>query len=195
MPAHTAGPENSNPAPRLAEEDRPPSNLSLEEYLHSSWSPDCDFVDGCIVERNLGTFRHSCVVTFLLWQLSGKEEWKTSNMLPLPSVRMRVSSTRIRVPDVCVTERSGFKEPILTHVPLAVFEVLEEEDRFTAAMEKLSDYERFGVEHIWVINPIQRRVDQYIAGNLNRVQTGELTVPGTSIRVVLSEMFAELDRV
>ena len=30
----------------LAEDDRPPAILTLEEYLHHVWRPDCDFVDG-----------------------------------------------------------------------------------------------------------------------------------------------------
>jgi hypothetical protein len=30
------------------------AQLSLEEYLHTSYRPDCDFVDGQIEERNVG---------------------------------------------------------------------------------------------------------------------------------------------
>jgi hypothetical protein len=31
-----------------------PALLSLEEYLRTSYHPDCDFVDGHLEERNLG---------------------------------------------------------------------------------------------------------------------------------------------
>jgi len=30
------------------------ATISLEEYLSTSYSPDCDFVDGQIEERNVG---------------------------------------------------------------------------------------------------------------------------------------------
>lgn len=178
----------------LAEDDRPPAELSLEEYLHSNWRPDCDFVDGLTEERNVGTFDHSCVVSYLLWALSGKQEWKNGPVMPLPGLRMRVSPTRVRVPDVCVIARGGPREQVLTHPPLAVFEVLDDEDRFSAMMRKLEDFARFGVGYIWVIDPAHRHVDRYFDGGLKKVKDDQIDVPGTPIRVVLSELFAELDR-
>jgi Uma2 family endonuclease len=177
----------------LAEEDRPPSELSLEEYLHSNWRPDCDFVDGVTEERNIGAFDHSCIVSYLLLALSGRQEWKNWPLVPLPGVRMRISPTRIRVPDVCVIRRGGAREQILTQSPLAIFEVLDPEDRVTPMMNKLQDFARFGVEHIWVIDPARRGVGRYVDSELKKVQSGELAVPGAPIRLVLSEMFAELD--
>ena len=177
----------------LAESDRPPAFLTLEEYFSNYWGPDCDFVDGRSVDRNVGAFDHSCVVTALIWILSGKQ-LAPQRFLPLPSVRTRVSATRIRVPDVCVIERGGPRERILSSPPLAVIEVLDEEDRFSPMMEKLDDYWRFGVENIWLIDPKTRRAWTADRAGLHLVQNGELTVAGTPIRVVLSELFVELDR-
>src|SRR5258708_1967095 len=128
---------------QLAEDERPPATVSLEEYLRSSWSPDCEFVDGRTEERNVGTVSHSLTVGALLWTISDRQpQWRVQ---PVRSVRMRVSPTRVRVPDVCVIQRGGPHEQVLTHPPLAVFEVLAEEDRFCATMEKLREYVRFGI--------------------------------------------------
>jgi hypothetical protein len=33
--------------------------VSLEEYLHTSYRPDCDFVEGHVLERNVGLRTHS----------------------------------------------------------------------------------------------------------------------------------------
>src|SRR3989442_15550163 len=33
--------------------------VSVEEYLNTSFHPDCDYVDGRVVERNLGELDHS----------------------------------------------------------------------------------------------------------------------------------------
>ena len=60
--------------------------------------------------------------------------------------------------------------------------------------EKAAQYARFGIENIWIIDPELRMAYQYTSAGLEEVHTGELTVPETPIRVVLSEMFAELDR-
>jgi Uma2 family endonuclease len=178
--------------PQLAEGERPPATLSLEEYLHSSWSPDCEFVDGRAEERNVGIMSHALTVGALLWTLTDRQQpWR---VLPLPSLRMRVSPTRVRVPDVCVIQRGGPREQVLTHPPQAVFEVLDEEDRFSASMEKLGDYVRFGVENIWIIDPARRVAYRYDGTSLEEIKTGELIVQETPIRVDLGEMFAELNR-
>jgi Uma2 family endonuclease len=176
----------------LAEEDQPPAELSLEEYLNSSFSPDCDFVDGRSEERNVGVFNHSALVGAIMVAMHLKRhEW---NAQVLPSLRMRVSPTRVRVPDLCLISHDAPKENILTHPPLVVIEVLDEKDRFCATMEKQADFERFGVQRIWIIDPERRAAYKYESGGLGRVVNGELTLPGTPIRVMLSEMFAELDR-
>jgi hypothetical protein len=33
--------------------------ISIEEYLRTSYHPDCDYVDGEIQERNLGEREHA----------------------------------------------------------------------------------------------------------------------------------------
>jgi len=45
-----------------------------------------------------------------------------------------------------------------------------------------------------VIDPERRTARRATRTGLHIVETGELTVPETPIRVVLSELFAELDR-
>ena len=73
-------------------------------------------------------------------------------------------------------------------------EILSPEDRLQQMREKAAEYRRFGVEHIWIIDPQPRIAYQYTAAGLEEVRTAELTVPETPIRVVLGELFAELDR-
>ncbi|RXH57399.1 hypothetical protein [Granulicella sibirica] len=51
-------------APLTSTESRP---LTVEEYLRTSYRPDCDFVDGVIEERNLGEYEHS--------RLQGRAHW------------------------------------------------------------------------------------------------------------------------
>ena len=178
--------------PQLAEDDRPPAALTMEEYYRQVWRPDCDFVDGRCEERNVGTFHHSTIVTMLLWKLSDPQ--MPRRVLPLPGLRLRVSPTRVRVVDVCVLEQNSSPEQVPTHPPLAVVEVLEQDDLFCATMEKLRDYDRFGVSRIWVIDPKPRIAYRYTDGGLEEVHSDELTAPETPIRVVLGELFAELDR-
>ena len=37
------------------------TQISVEEYLHTAYRPDCDYVDGVVEERNLGERDHSWI--------------------------------------------------------------------------------------------------------------------------------------
>jgi Uma2 family endonuclease len=121
-----------------------------------------------------------------------REEW---NAEVLPSLRLWVSSTRLRVADLCLLSLDAPREQIPTHPPILVIEVLDEQDRFCSMLEKLNDYLRFGVECVWLVDPGTRRVWRARDSGLHRVDGDELVVPETVIRIPVSEAFAELDRV
>ena len=68
-------------------------------------------------------------------------------------MRIQVAATRYRVPDVTLLDRSRPIEQIITHPPLAVFEVLSPEDSLQRLKRKLEDYRTMGIPEIWVIDP------------------------------------------
>lgn len=76
------------------------TSISVSEYLRSSYSPDRDFVDGRVEERNLGEHDHAAVqAALVLWLGQRQDEW---NIEVLPEQRIRISATKFRVPDVCL---------------------------------------------------------------------------------------------
>jgi Uma2 family endonuclease len=78
---------------------------------------------------------------------------------------------------------------------LLVIEILSPEDRLGRFQDRIDDYLGFGIENVWIIDPERRTAHRATRTGLHIAETGELTVPETPIRVVLSELFAELDRV
>jgi len=166
--------------------------VTVEEYLHTSYRPDCDYVDGRIEERNVGEHDHG-FLQILLGTLftNHRQLWGVHTVT---DVRIQVSAKRFRIPDISVMPAEAPRERILRNPPLIAIEILSPEDRLNRLQTKVNDYLAFGIEHIWVIDP-QNRI-AYTAGRFGfqLIQDGELTVPGTPIRVVLSELFAELDR-
>ena len=173
-------------------EDPQPEFISVREYLTTSYRPDCDYVDGRIEERNVGEYDHG-YLQLLLGHLfmSNRSAW---GVLALTDVRTQVGSTCFRVPDLSVLRTGTPKERILTHPPLIVIEILSPEDRLSRFQDRIDDYLRFGVENIWILDPERRFAWTATKDGLHLIQNGELTVPETPIRVVLSELFAELDR-
>lgn len=165
---------------------------TVREYLRTSWSPDREFVDGRIEERNLGEKEHSIIQRYLTFLFMLKRaEWRAE---VFPELRTQTQSKRFRVPDVLVMRAGDAFERYVTRPPLIAIEILSPEDTLRGIQEKAGEYRTFGVEHIWIIDPAPRIAYQYTGSALEEILTGELTVPGTPIRVVLSEMFAELDR-
>ena len=78
--------------------------ISVEQYLATSYRPDCDYVDGRIEERNFGEWDHNelqAAITAYFYQRR-----KTWNISVAPKQRVQVSPTRIRIPDVCVFSAS-----------------------------------------------------------------------------------------
>ncbi len=170
-----------------------PELVSVREYLATSYRPDCEYVDGRIEERNLGEYDHG-LLQLILGNLfmNNRDAWK---IRAVTDVRTQVRSTRFRVPDLSVLRAGAPKEQIITHPPLIVIEILSPEDRLSRFQGRIEDYLNFGVENIWIIDPESRTAYIATADGLHPVRANELVVPETPIRVVLSDMFAELDRV
>ena len=165
---------------------------TVREYLRTSWSPDREFVDVLIEERNLGEKDHSIIQRYLTFLFMLKRaEWRVE---VFPELRTQTKARNFRVPDVLVMRAGDKFERYVTRPPLVAIEILSPEDSVRAMQGKAAEYRSFGVEHIWIIDPEPRIAYRYTGSALEEVRTGELSVAGTPIRVVLSEMFAELDR-
>jgi hypothetical protein len=74
--------------------------VSVEEYLRTGYRPDCDYVDGEIVERNLGETDHSdCLGHIYAYFLNRSKQLR---VYPLVEQRVHVCSARFRVSDVSI---------------------------------------------------------------------------------------------
>lgn len=165
---------------------------TVREYLRTSWSPDREFVDGRIEERNLGEKEHSIIQRFFTVLFAIKRaEWGVE---VFPDLRTQTQKTRFRVPDVLVMRASDKFNRYVTSPPLIAIEILSPEDTLRDMQEKSAEYRRFGVEQVWIVDPEPRIAYRATDAGLEEVRTGALTVPGTPIRVELSDLFAELDR-
>jgi Uma2 family endonuclease len=161
--------------------------VSVEDYLTTSYEADREYVDGEILERHSGERAHSSahgVMGFLLFQQEAHLDVRV-----LMSQRVQVSSTRFRVPDVCVLLASDPRDPIVRHPPFLCVEALSREDTVTRLNEKLSDYFQMGVRYVWVLDPLTRRAFCYTPGEMHEVLDGMLRTKSPDIVVPLEEVF------
>ncbi len=148
------------------------AHVPVEEYLRTGYEPDAEYVDGVVEERPMGEFDHgSWQAAIQLWFLSHRAEW---GLWVIPELRIQVSPTRFRVPDVTIVDRSLPRAQIITHPPIAGFEGLSPEARVTRILVKLKDYERMGIQNIFVVDPQDGSVWKYQQGELAPSESGPL---------------------
>jgi Uma2 family endonuclease len=165
--------------------------VPVEVYLTTSYQPDCEYIDGQVLERNAGETPHSSVQKFFIGAfLANEKKW---DVRVFPEDRVQVAEERYRVPDLCVVRRSTPLENIIVTPPLICIEVLSPEDRMSRTQESVDDYIRMGVQSVWVVDPRRRKV--YVADRSTTLQeVGDfLTLDGTQIRVAVSEIFGEIE--
>ena len=165
--------------------------ISVEEYLETSYRPDREYVEGQVVERNLGEYDHSNLQGALtLFLRSRQREW---NIRVLPEQRVRVSPKRIRIPDVCVISRDQPIEPVITHPPLACIEIVSREDRIRYFHDKVDEYTAMGVPAIWLFDPARRLGWVCTREGFVVPEDGILRIPASPIQIPLKDLFADLD--
>jgi Uma2 family endonuclease len=167
--------------------------VSVEQYLSTVFEHDCEYVDGVIEERDLGEFEHAFLQGVLAAIFNNhRSEW---GVICLPEQRVQTQRDHFRVPGITILRTGLPRERILTHPPLLVIEIQSPEDTLRRTAAKAIEYLAFGIEHVWVIDPNARVGYRGTAGGLELARSGELSIPETPIRIVLADLFAELDRV
>jgi Uma2 family endonuclease len=162
--------------------------ISIDEYLNGPIpDPDVEYVDGELKERGVVQTVHSRLQSILsTWFENHADEW---GVVPGVEARVRVASTRVRLPDV-VVDKAGQWPPTLINPPMIAIEILSPSDSFTELAEKLRDYEEMGIPNIWIIDPQVRR-SWFYEGSL--IEKNRLIVADSPIYLDVPEMFARYD--
>ena len=164
----------------------------VAEYLRTVYSPDREYVDGAIVERNLGERDHSELQTEISLYLGALR--RKAGFRVYVEQRVQVKATRFRVPDVCVVLGGRPDEQVFTRPPFLCIEVLSRDDRVSEMQERIDDYLEFGVRYVWLVDPRTRRAWVYTADGAREARDGILRTEDPEIRVPLPEIFASLER-
>jgi Uma2 family endonuclease len=161
--------------------------ISAEEYLRTSYRPDCDYVDGEVLERNVGEKSHAKLQKAVLLYLSARE--KELGIWAIQEQRVQVTAKRFRIPDICVTLGEP-NEEILRQPPFICIEILSPEDRWPRIQQRIDDYLAMGVPYVWVLDPATKTA--YSTTPTERTQqvtSGVLKTQNPSVEVPLSGIF------
>ena len=167
------------------------TSVPASEYMATSYRPDVELLDGELIERNMGEYDHSNLQgAVVAWMRARQHEW---NIRVLPEQRLQVAVNRFRIPDICVISRDQAIEPVFTRPPLICIEVLSKDDTLRGMQERVDDYHAFGVQNVWILDPVKHRAYVCAGGDFREPADGKLEVVSSPIRISLHELFAELD--
>jgi len=164
--------------------------VTVEEYLRSSFEPDAEYVEGRIEERTVGENDHSAWQKAIVFWF--EQQAKEKHIRVRPELRIQVAPDCFLVPDVSLLDRDRPIERIVTHPPIAVFEILSPEDSLKRLMKKCERYERMGIQTILVIDPDGPKY-RYCGGRLEPLASRAFDIPGSAARFDLDEIEKLLD--
>jgi Uma2 family endonuclease len=162
-------------------------HIPIADYLAQSFRPDREYVDGEIRERNVGKWEHARVQWLLaVWFGMHEKEW---GIVGGTEQRVRVSATRVRIPDLVVLA-AGPQPEVVIEPPLLVVEILSPDDTYSDTQERAQDYRAMGVETVWIVDP-KTRTGRMCRG-AEWMEAARLEVKGTPIYVELTDVFSQM---
>ncbi len=161
--------------------------MTIDAYLTTANHPDRDFVDGSVLDRNWGDNHHAMTQGALAAFLN--ERRKSWGIEALIGLRLRVSSTRVRVADVCAFSLPEPDEQVPTKPPLFCIEILSPEDGIMAMLDKVDDYLKMRVPYVWMIHPRLRKAWRCTRDGWHSVT--ELRTESPEMLVPLAALFEE----
>lgn len=165
-------------------------SMPVEDYLRTSFEgPDCEYLDGEIVERNMGEKPHGRVQAMLaavLFQLEAR-----LGIEVITDIRIQITAERYRVADLAVWRAgtSGPRFPV--NPPFLAIEILSPEDRMVRMQPKIQEYLSIGVEWVWVIDPEEKAALCYSRQNPCGTLCETLRTKDPAIEIALDDVFRQ----
>lgn len=163
--------------------------ISEQEYLDTTYRPDCDYVDGFVLERNVGSPPHARLQSLILNYLMAREsQW---SIQAIAECRLKIRGRKYRVPDVMVLAAGApLPEDFIEQPPLLCIEVVSPKDRMPNLVERAGDYLTLGTPITWIFDPKKKK--SWIYSDQGTVESSDTILRHGPIELPIAELFAQL---
>jgi len=161
--------------------------IPLAEYLGHTYDPDCEYLEGVLLERNVGEMSHGDVQTSIALEVRLRAE----GFWAVVEVRVQVKPERFRIPDVSIVRGGKPASRIFISPPEVAVEVLSRDDRVPETQSKIDDYLAFGIPCVWVIDPDTRRAWIHSIHGTREAKDGTLRNVAGDLAVSLAALFTD----
>jgi Uma2 family endonuclease len=163
--------------------------ISLEEYLSTSYSPDKEYCDGVLVERNVGDKAHALLQVALgAYLRRRRKQWQIEAYTEL---RIRVRPNWYPLPDVCVYTLPAPQERFPSQPPFLWVEILSQDDRMVDVWNKAHELIENGVPNVWIINPNTLESELRTPAGVSQLQDQTLRLADSPIVIPLLAVMDE----
>jgi Uma2 family endonuclease len=163
--------------------------IPVEQYLHTSYHPDREYLDGVVKERNVGDNAHALLQLALgAYLRRRRKQWQIQVYTEL---RIRARENWYPIPDVCVYSLPAPKERFPSTMPLLWIEILSADDKMVEVWEKARGVVQCGSPYVWIVNPNTLESELRTAAGVIQIQDKTLRLPDSPIVVPLLEAMEE----
>jgi len=160
-------------------------HATVEEYLRTAYSPDREYRDGVVLERNVGDKEHSKIQARLAQYFANRRrQW---NIEVYTELRVQVTPTWYPLPDVCVYS-PDFEGSYPAQPPLLWIEILSPSDTMAEIWKKTGDLVQAGVPRVWIIDPSSLESELRTSTGIYQLINKTLLIPDTPIEVSLLDV-------
>jgi len=162
--------------------------VPVEEYLSTTYRPNCEYIDGVLRPKPMPTRKHGRIQGWLVVLIErGFPEFEAAT-----EVTVRIRASRYMVPDLLVQRRDRIQDPYPIEPVHLCVEILSPDDRMSEVFAKCEEYHAWGVATTWIIDPEALRGWVYRAGERPSEvsEAGSLTAEGIAVSV--TELFSVL---
>ncbi|GAB4359148.1 MAG: hypothetical protein OHK0021_03350 [Bryobacter sp.] len=158
--------------------------VSAAAYRRMSFpGPDREFVHGELIERAMPNKLHASIQAALCVFFG--QLWRMGRLAIYTEMRLQLGDNLYRIPDFCIY-KSAPEGDIPSTPPLLAVEIASPDDKFSETLRKLEEYRRFGVEHIWHIDPEAKRLYRFDSDGLHPVE--QLNLPTYNFTLSLADL-------
>ncbi len=164
--------------------------ISIEQYLKTSYTPDCEYIDGDIRGKPVVGFPHGNVQSLLsAWFINHARKWRIKVAV---ETRTRVTGSKVRLPDLVVVPlHVSATQGVLESPPLIAIEVLSPDDSYHDLRQRARDLRAMGTPNIWLIDPAEKTIALWDGLTWQPFQGKPLQATGTEAYLDLTWLWTE----
>jgi Uma2 family endonuclease len=131
--------------------------LSVEEYLRTSYEPNCDYIDGVLRPKPWPWFNHASTQLRICTLISKR----FPDFAAVPELTVILTETKCFVPDVAAQHCSDLQAPFPVRPIHLCAEILSPGENPEDLFAKCGEYHAWGVPYCWIVDPDAKRCWQY----------------------------------